>query len=206
MPRCSLPPHLDEPSEWKNTDDDQVWWMRWRLYCKSWFAFSHRCPPGLTWSLVLFPGLYLLPSLIYFTGWSWLYLFPVIVIPVAKKWREFPIVLFAFSGGGPLRWETTDGNKQSVGESQNLIWITSAHNPDGDQVWLSRCQLWCLWHVQLQWPLFFAISIYIKHEDVIPTGTKADRDGKLLFFYKGWHRDSDQIFWGDGAYAGRNWK
>lgn len=42
MPWDSLPGHIDQPEEWKGTDDDQVWWMRWRLKIKGWFAYSYR--------------------------------------------------------------------------------------------------------------------------------------------------------------------
>lgn len=41
-PWDALPEHINEPSEWKNTDDDKVWWMRWRLKIKGWFAYSYR--------------------------------------------------------------------------------------------------------------------------------------------------------------------
>lgn len=40
-PRSALPPHIDEPHEWKNTDWDTKW-QRWMLEIKHWFAFGPR--------------------------------------------------------------------------------------------------------------------------------------------------------------------
>lgn len=41
MPKSALPPHLDTPEEWKGTDWD-VWYQRWMLHIKHWFAFGPR--------------------------------------------------------------------------------------------------------------------------------------------------------------------
>lgn len=41
MPWSSLPTHLNSPDKWKGTDND-VWYMRWEILTKGWFAFSYR--------------------------------------------------------------------------------------------------------------------------------------------------------------------
>jgi hypothetical protein len=188
MPRCALPDHINEKEEIESAfpDDSQYkgffgrLWRKWNKATKHIEAWGPRCPKGIA-----------------FTYWP-----PFLLL---RKWREFPIVLFAFSGGGPLRWERTDGSKDSAGESQNLIWVTSAHDPEGKQVFLTRVQLWCRWHVQLQWPLFFCFHWYKTDADVIPAGEKADRDGKLWNFYIGAKRDGD-CYWYLAFFIGRNWK
>ena len=84
MPRCALPPHLDENHEIENNfpDDSQygtktLFGKVYRWYnktTKTWFAFSYRCK-----------------------GWL--------------KWRKFPVVLFAVGGRGPWRLESEQGDK-----------------------------------------------------------------------------------------------
>lgn len=37
----SLPEHLNTPEKWKGTDND-VWYMRWEILTKGWWAFSYR--------------------------------------------------------------------------------------------------------------------------------------------------------------------
>jgi hypothetical protein len=46
MPWSALPDHLNiykNPDAWKGTDDD-VWYMRWRIKIKGWFAYGYRAP------------------------------------------------------------------------------------------------------------------------------------------------------------------
>lgn len=189
MPISAMPEHLNSKEEIEAAfpDDSQYkgflgsLWRKWNKATKHMEAWGPRSPQGIA-----------------FTYWP-----PFILL---RKWREFPIVLAAFSGGGPLRWERTDGSKDSAGESQNLLFVTSSHDPEGQQVFLTRVQLWCRWHVQLQWPLFFCFSRYNKQEDVLPSGIKEDRDGKLWVFYIGAKRDADKVFWYLAFFIGRNFK
>jgi hypothetical protein len=207
MPKCALNKDTDSPDDWKGTDDD-VWYMRWRIPLKYLFAFANRCPKGITISIVFLPGLYLLPFTIWFTGWSWWYLFPLMVIPVARKWRLMPKTIFAIRGDGRWRFESTDS--KSIIPADDNTNRTILFFPDlkinGTDYYLSRVQRWTRWHFQLQWPLLYAAHFYFKEANV-PTSTQEhDTDGQLLNAYRGWHRDEDEIFWGDGGFAGTGWK
>lgn len=164
---------LNDPSNWKGTDDD-VWYMRWRIAIKSWFAFSNKSPEGLAWSLVLFPGTYLLPFTIWFTGWSWWYLFPIAVIPVTRKWRDRPKVILSFKWGGQYRWE-------SMGDEPDVETNTIIGGKLHPNHYFSRIQDRCKGLVAVVWPLCFFFHW-----------------GKI-FLYRGWHFDDDLIFWGDGG-------
>ena len=183
--KSALPKHLQSWEAWVGKDDDDHWYTRWRKYVKAWSAFGPRSPKGIAFAFILFPPF---------------------IIPVLRKWREFPIVLVALSGGGPLRWESTDGSRESIGESQNVAFIKNAKDPEGQQVFLSRVQLWCRWHIQIQWPLFFCFHFYKNKNDILPLGDKVDRDGKLFMAYWGAKRDADRVFWFVARYIGRNFK
>lgn len=106
--------------------------------------------------------------------------FPPFIL--SRQWRQCPVKIFTARGLGEWRYEI-----------------------DAYQKYLSRQQLWCRWHIQIQWPLFFAFHWYWKAEDVLPFLTMGDRDGKLVFFYLGAKRDTD-CFWYLAVYAGGNWK
>lgn len=196
MPRCALNEDTDDPTDWKGSDDDN-WLMRWRIKYKHWFAFANRCPRGLTWTTVFFPGLFLLPFTIWFTGFSWWYLFPVIIIPVQRKWRLLPKTLLALRGPGVWRFENTNSTSITPGEDLTLL---------KEGYYLSRIQRWCRWHIQISWPLFVAGHFYWKAEDVPTPVDEHDTDGEIVNVYRGWHRDEDEIFWGDGGFAGTCWK
>jgi hypothetical protein len=108
--------------------------------------------------------------------------FPPFIL--TRQWRNAPVELLLLKGKGEARYEAED---------------------DGP-VYLSRQQLWCRWHIQIQWPLFFAFHWYWKSKNVLPFLTKEDRDGKIVFFYVGAKRDADGIFWWPAIFFGRNWK
>lgn len=204
--KTPLPAHIDEPHEWKGTDDDQVWWMRWRLYVKHWFAFSFRSPRGISASFVFLPLLYVFPFTVWFTGWSWWYLFPLGVIPVARRWRRVPTVVLAIKGRGAWRMEVAGSAPADAPLTEPTILFfprleTSAASLLAP-LYLSRIQYWCRWHVALHWPLVITGHWYFKAQDVLPAGDRGDRDGKVFSFYRGWHFDADLVYWGDGAGAG----
>lgn len=71
--------------------------------------------------------------------------------------------------------------------------------------YVSRQQKWKRWSIQVNWPLFIAVHRYDKlHYTQVP-GVPEDSDGKLWFFYVGFKRDADKVYW-LGIYLGRNWK
>lgn len=98
------------------------------------------------------------------------------------RWRDKPVVLFKMKGKGEWRYER-DGHE---GDNQST-------RRRGDSWYLSRVQKWCNWHVQLQWPLFFAAHIYLEMD-------------KPLYFYVGAHRDGDRMYRFPSAFFGLTWK
>ena len=120
--------------------------------------------------------------------------------PRATEWwarfRETPVVLFAFRGRGVWRWEVDGGLDQYTKFPVFDTWVL--------KYYMSRQQLWARWHIQLQWPLFFACHWYNRQRSVLKYPYKQNRDGKLWFFYCGFKRDPD-CYW-LSFYAGRNWK
>jgi hypothetical protein len=132
------------------------------------------------------------------------------IIPVARKWRLMPTVIFAMKGKGPWRLESTD--------SKIIVPMDGLPNPTFfprletsaasimTPFYLSRVQRWTRWHFQLCWPFLVAGHFYFKAEDVPTPEKEHDTDGQLLNAYRGWHRDEDEIFWGDGGFAGTVWK
>lgn len=91
------------------------------------------------------------------------------------KWREFPIVLFAWFGPGDSRWE----------ESNGLFAVRSTNKPvffyKPWTLYLSVIQYWCDWSIQLQWPLFFAVHWYNKNK-------------KVHYFRIGARRNADRFY------------
>jgi hypothetical protein len=54
--------------------------------------------------------------------------------------------------------------------------------------------------------LFLCFHWYKKGADVLPAGTRGDRDGKIVLAYVGAKRDADRVFWYVAAFVGRNFK
>lgn len=197
--KTSLTERLNDPANWIGTDDDNVW-MRWRIKIKSWFAFSNRSPNGIAFSFAFLPLMWLFPFTIWFTGWSWWYLFPIMIIPVTRKWRMMPMVLLAVRGKGVWRFE--DNQHQFGGAHNYNLLVLRRPEDNGRWNYLSRIQPWCRWHVALHWALLISLHWFWKAEDVLPVMTNQDTDGKVISLYRGWHYDADKTFWGDGAAAG----
>lgn len=205
-PKCALNSDTDSPDDWAGKDVD-VWYARWKIKVRHWFAFSNRCPRGITCTFVFFPFLYLFPFTVWLTGWSWWYLFPILVLPVAKKWRLMPKTIFAIRGGGTWRYENTDSTKIIPGNTNKPSFLC----PDrfvfkGEEFYLSRIQRWCRWSFHIAWPLFVGGHLYFRDKDVPRPDFEHDTDHQLLFAYRGYHRDEDVIFWGDGGFIGTVWK
>lgn len=101
------------------------------------------------------------------------------------RWREVPRILYAIRGNGSFRFENTDGTDTFYDDCCNPYphkgWLTE-HN-----YYLSRVQLWCDWHIGLQWPLFLHGHF------------------RGWQFYIGFKRDADRVYWLAG-FLGRVWK
>lgn len=106
------------------------------------------------------------------------------------KWREWPITLFAIRGPGTWRMED-DVDVIPIGNDKDRQ-MGLLFNFSKKGLYLSRCQKWSDWSIQIQWPFFVAIHVYIGQ--------------KPLFFYGGSHRDSDRVYWFPSAFCGRTWK
>lgn len=197
--KTALTDRLNDPNNWIGTDDDNPW-MRWRIKIKAWFAFSDKSPQGLGASFVFFPFTYLFPFTVWFTGLSWWYLFPIAVIPVARKWRSTPKILWAKKWGGYWRWEHVGNDSDES---------TARDNPKESSMppgfYISRIQPWTRACVILFWPFCVVAWFYPNKEGMgTPYGVSAIKDSEIGF-YRGWHYDDDGIFWGDGA-GGPNFK
>jgi hypothetical protein len=106
------------------------------------------------------------------------------------RWREWPITLLTLRGKGQFRFE--DDCAAWYAHSPGMAIV--CWKPNG--VYLSRCQRYCRWSVQLQWPLFFAVHWY----------PNKNLKGKPWFAYIGAHRDSDKVYWMPSVFLGRTWK
>lgn len=111
------------------------------------------------------------------------------------RWREYPVVLLAVGGEGVWRGESSDGSYTDYITSKVLV--PGWENKPGDhyvaeRIYLSRIQYWKRWHVQLQWPLFFACHVTVR--------------GRVTYFYVGAHRDADKVYWFPSAFLGGGWK
>lgn len=113
------------------------------------------------------------------------------------RWREFPVLLASAKGKGVWRLEN-DSSECGSSSSQ------------GDKTWyLSRVQYWCRWHIQVQWPLFFAFHIYWK-DSYVPKfpdrASKVQNIKYMFYFYFGASRDSDKVYWFPAIFIGGSWK
>lgn len=208
MPWPALPEHLNTPEKWGGTDHDTKW-TRWMLYTKGLTAFGPRVPKQ-HWTL----GLLFVPFL----------QIPLMVIPLLAKWREWPITLFALrSKQGVFRLETEGWERDSAWENayeervivnDSELWLEGQDkiNPDlgfYQQGYLSRCQYYTRWSIQIQWPFLIAVHFYKKATDVPKYGSPRPSgfaDGKIWFFYFGAQRNADKFSMFPAGYLGRNWK
>lgn len=117
------------------------------------------------------------------------------------RWRSVPKVLYAKKGPGYWRFEA-DGKPDAFLQNEDPRDFLDK-NPS---YYLSRNQYWCEWHRAILWPLFFSSHKYDNPKDVIPIGTKEDRDGKIKMLYLGAKRDADSVYWFPAVFPGRNFK
>lgn len=197
--KSALPDTLDEPGEWKGTDDDQSTFFRWRLYVKEWFAFGPRSPHGVALAILPIPLVFMwLVGRHFGMAWSWWFLWPI--FPVARKWRETPTVLFGFCGRGRWRLEKVGGGEADAPRQALLF-----HKLE-PLYYLSRVQYWTRWHVAVQWPLMISFHWYWRRADVPRAMMHVDTDGKLVFGYGPCHLDADRVWWMPSAFLGLVWK
>ena len=111
------------------------------------------------------------------------------------KWREFPIRLF-FRGKGAVRWENTDGSVTGIGTATQY---TVVGNFKAGQLYISAIQYWCKWHVQIQWPLFFAAHYYL---DELPVFPARAGERRVLSVRIGARRNADGFYDFPSAYIG----
>ncbi len=96
------------------------------------------------------------------------------------KTRELPKTLFIRHGGGPLRYESSDGRFTS--------------NETQKDMYLSRIQCWCKWHFAIQWPPFFQGHRVWNKKDV-PAYPEYKSDfgiDKMVNAQLGYKRDGDK--------------
>jgi hypothetical protein len=105
------------------------------------------------------------------------------------RWRETPTTLFYAGGSGEVRLEDDECDTAVTKDRLN----EAIH----DKWYLSRIQYWSRWHIQIQWPFFIAFHIYWKEEDVPPSPWRPLEDGikHMIYFYWGFSRDSDKVYW-----------
>lgn len=112
------------------------------------------------------------------------------------RWREFPLTLFAVFGNGLSRWESSTGIL-TIKSPAAMVLLYQPWT-----LYLSRCQYWCKWHFQLQWPLFVAFHYYFDDVPNIPH----EADGRMVYFYFGAKRDADKVYWFPAMFFGFGWK
>lgn len=110
--------------------------------------------------------------------------------------REFPIILFARRGLGVWRRENSKVTvfSPSIGSKSSYKFFRDYSDIN---LYLSRIQCWCRWHIALQWPLFFQCHIFWKKQNVVKyPDYKSDFGLKKLFnFHIGYKRDADKVYW-----------
>lgn len=107
------------------------------------------------------------------------------------KWRDYPITLFARSSNESYRLEDDFTDLRWWGDEP--IW-------NGTSWYLSAIQYWSKWHVQLQWPLFFACHYYIDPVPCYPA--KASSKHRVFYFRIGARRDADRVYWMPSLFIG----
>lgn len=102
------------------------------------------------------------------------------------RWREYPIVLFAVFGEGQSRWEESNGLFALQAPNKLLRYYNPGKN---GPLYLSAIQYWCDWHVQLQWPFFFAFHVKMFNN-------------KIWYFRIGARRNADRFYDFPSAHIG----
>lgn len=180
MPKSALSPRLLEAENWKGTDDD-VWYMRWRIKLKHWFAYG---PRATEW-------------------WAKWREYPKTLFAVKGKQGFFRVETEGWERD--TAWDSL--YDADVLFNTNLWAVdTNAEVDVFQDGYLSRVQKYARWSFQVQWPFLVAFHVYRRAEDVPHYGEQKDTDGKLLFFYIGAHRDADKVYWFPSAFLGFVWK
>lgn len=181
MPKSALSDRLNDPENWKGTDDDN-WLMRWRIYAKGWFAYG---PRASEW-------------------WAKWREWPKTLFAAKGKDGYFRIETENWE-----RDSAKDCLYDARTLLNENLFHVNSDDPHVDVIsygYLSRVQKYTRWSIQIQWPLLIAVHRYDSPTDVPKYGEQKETDGTLWFFYIGAHRDADKVYWFPSAYIGRNWK
>lgn len=113
------------------------------------------------------------------------------------KWREYPITLIVMRGAGELRYENSDGTDFAVSMEKTNFHYRLFRSLSEYDLYLSRIQPWCRWHISLQWPLFFNCHFIYRAKDVVkyPEYKSAFGIKKMFTFGIGFKRDGDKVYW-----------
>jgi hypothetical protein len=183
VPKSALSDRLNDPANWVGTDDDN-WLMRWRLYCKGWFAYGPRATEA----------------------WAKWREWPKTLFAIRSKQGTFRLETETWE-----RDSTIEGAyDETLIVNEDLYFFKSTSCPDIDEItsaYLSRIQYYTRWHFQIQWPFMVAFHVYFKTKDVPEYGKpRPDTTNKLFYFYFGAHRDGDKCYWMPSAFLGLTWK
>lgn len=183
MPKSALSDRLNDPTNWKGTDDDN-WLMRWRIPLKGLFAYG---PRATEW-------------------WARWREFPRTLLAIRSKQGGFRLETETWERDSvkeQIYTSTKIINSNLYMEIDtphpNIIYYAKAY--------LSRVQYYTRWHFAIQWPFLIQFHFYFKAKDVQIFGhPREESKGKLFFFYLGAHRDADKVYWFPSAFIGLCWK
>jgi hypothetical protein len=181
MPKSALPERLQDPANWAGTDDD-IWYMRWRIYVKGWFAYGPRATQR----------------------WAKWREFPKTLFAVRSKQGIFRVETETWErdSSWDCKWDFNwlfNSNLWAYRDKVDLV--------EYSQGYLSRIQYYTRWSFQIQWPLTIAFHYYFRAKDVPVHGQlRPNLDKKLFFAYVGVHRDGDKVYWFPSAFVGLTWK
>jgi hypothetical protein len=182
MPKSALSDRLNDPANWKGTDDDN-WLMRWRLYCKGWFAYGPRATEA----------------------WAKWREWPKTLFAIRSKQGGFRVETETWErdSAWDCIWSMRSLFNTDMYVYRDVSDLVGEYIPG----YLSRVQYYTRWHFQIQWPFMVAFHVYFKAKDVPEYGQpRPDTTNKLFYFYFGAHRDGDKVFWFPSAFLGLTWK
>lgn len=182
MPRSALNERLNDPANWKGTDDDN-WFMRWRIPLKGLFAYG---PRATQW-------------------WAKWREYPKTLLAIRSRQGVFRAETEGWERDSS--WDSVWDIRWLFNDDVYAYRELEVPIVEYKQGYLSRIQYYARWHFQIQWPFMIAFHFYFKAKDVPKYGEpRPNTDSKLFYFYFGAHRDSDKVYWFPSAFAGLVWK
>lgn len=183
MPKSALSDRLNDPENWKDTDDDN-WLMRWRIPLKGLFAYG---PRATEW-------------------WAKWREWPITLFAVCGK-GGFRVETETWERDSS---QDCIYAERILFNEKTLYVETPTTYPDlicYSKGYLSRVQYYSRWHFAIQWPFLIQFHFYFKASDVPEYGKpRPPLKNKLFFFYLGAHRDGDKVYWWPSAFIGLTWK